>query len=75
MAKKKNPENPEDQVKRFEAEVQKLIDAGELNPTEAESRFNQAIEKIAQDNRAIQSSDLSDIPASHAKDPNDNFNN
>jgi hypothetical protein len=57
MAKKKNQESPEDQVKRFEAEVQRRIDAGELNPTEAENRFDQAMEKIAQDNRAIQNSD------------------
>jgi hypothetical protein len=35
MPKKKLPERPEDQAKRFEAEVQRLIDAGELNPTEA----------------------------------------
>lgn len=43
MAKKKNLENPEDQVKRFEAEVQRLIDAGELNPTEAERELDAAV--------------------------------
>jgi hypothetical protein len=36
MAKKQSPESPQEQAKRFEAEAQKLIDAGELDPIEAE---------------------------------------
>jgi hypothetical protein len=43
MPKKKSLERPEDQVKRFEAEVQRLIDAGELDPTEADERFERAV--------------------------------
>ena len=38
MPKKKNPESPEEQGERFKRQVQKLIDAGELDPTEAEKR-------------------------------------
>lgn len=47
MPKKKQTESPEDQVKRFEAEVQKLIDAGELNPTEADKMFERTVREIA----------------------------
>lgn len=46
MAKKKSPESPEDQVKRFEAEVQRLIDAGELNPIETETKIDNLIRKL-----------------------------
>lgn len=45
MPKKQSAERPEDQVRRFEAEVQKLIDAGELNPTEAEFALDQMLRK------------------------------
>jgi hypothetical protein len=47
MPKKKQEANPEDQAKRFEAEVQRLIDAGELNPIEADERFERTLEQIA----------------------------
>lgn len=48
MTKKKTPkESPEDQVRRFQEKVQELIDAGELNPTEAEDRFERAMTSIA----------------------------
>jgi hypothetical protein len=36
MPKKKHPETPEEQAKRFKAEVARLIAAGELDPDEAE---------------------------------------
>lgn len=42
MPKKQSPETPEEQSERFKHETQKLIDAGELSPTEAET----AIESI-----------------------------
>ena len=49
MARKKQPEeSPEDQAKRFDAEVRRLIDAGELNPTEADKMFERAIGIIVQ---------------------------
>ena len=40
MPKKKNPETPEDQAKRFEREAQKLVDAGLLSPTEGETALD-----------------------------------
>lgn len=42
MPKQKHKETQAEQSARFEAEVQRLIDAGELNPAEAE----EALEKI-----------------------------
>ena len=36
MPRKKVPETPEEQGERFRREAQRLIDAGELNPTEAD---------------------------------------
>jgi hypothetical protein len=39
MPKKKNPETQEQQSARFKAEVERLIAAGELNPTEADVAF------------------------------------
>jgi len=45
MPKKKNPETPEEQSKRFKAEVERLINAGELNPTEADAAFDRLLTK------------------------------
>ena len=42
MPKKKLKETAKEQAKRFQDEAQKLIDAGELNPTEAE----EAVDKL-----------------------------
>lgn len=42
MPKQKRKETQAEQSARFEAEVQRMIDAGELNPTEAAK----ALEKI-----------------------------
>jgi hypothetical protein len=36
VPKKKQTEPPDEQSKRFVAEAQRMIDAGELNPTEAD---------------------------------------
>jgi guanylate kinase len=44
---KKKKESQKDQSKRFLEKVQELEDAGELNPTEAEEKFERAMEKIA----------------------------
>jgi uncharacterized protein YaiL (DUF2058 family) len=46
MPKKKNQESQEDQSKRFKAEVQRLIAAGELNPTEADKAFELLMGKV-----------------------------
>lgn len=43
MPKKKHQETPEEQSERFRKEVQRLIDAGELNPTEADERFERLV--------------------------------
>lgn len=40
MPKKKHPETPEKQAKRFEREAQKLVDAGLLSPTEGETALD-----------------------------------
>jgi hypothetical protein len=43
MPKRKPGMTPEEQRERFKAEVQRLIDAGELNPTEADAAFERAV--------------------------------
>lgn len=43
MQKKKEPENQADQSARFRAEVERLVAAGELNPTEADERFEKTL--------------------------------
>lgn len=43
MPKKKEPESHADQSARFRAEVERLIAAGELNPTEAEGALDRLV--------------------------------
>ena len=43
MPTKKHKETPEDQSIRFRAEVEKLIAAGELNPTEADEALERMV--------------------------------
>jgi hypothetical protein len=45
MPKKKKTETQEEQSARFRAEAEKLIEAGELNPTEADDRLNRLVAK------------------------------
>jgi hypothetical protein len=45
MPAKKNPLSAEDQKKRFEAEVKRLIDAGELTPTEADAALDRLVRR------------------------------
>lgn len=47
MAKKKKEETPEEQFERFRKTVQDMVDAGELNPTEADERFERAMKNVA----------------------------
>jgi hypothetical protein len=47
MPKKKMKETPEEQSARFRAEVERMIEAGELNPTEADERFERLVRKAA----------------------------
>lgn len=43
MPKQKRKETAEEQSARFKAEAQKLIDAGELSPTEAAKRVSELV--------------------------------
>lgn len=43
MPKKKETLTPQEQAARFRVEAQKLIDAGELNPTDADAALDQAV--------------------------------
>jgi polyhydroxyalkanoate synthesis regulator phasin len=48
MPKKKNMESPEDQAKRFREKVEELINAGELNPTDADAALDKLVRRSAQ---------------------------
>ena len=50
MPKKKTKETPEEQSARFRAEVARLIEAGELNLTEADAALDRFVKtsKIAE---------------------------
>ena len=43
MPKKKHKETPEEQSARFRAEVERMIAAGELSPTEAEKALDELV--------------------------------
>jgi hypothetical protein len=43
MPKKKHNETPEEQSARFRAEVEKLVAAGELSPTEADAALDRLV--------------------------------
>jgi hypothetical protein len=47
MPEKKQKETPEEQSRRFHAEAEKLIAAGELSPTEAEAAIDSLVRKQA----------------------------
>lgn len=46
MPKKKARESQKSQSKKFDAEVQRLIDAGELSPTDADEQFEKALRAL-----------------------------
>jgi hypothetical protein len=46
MPRKKPGMTPEEQSRRFRDAAQKMIDAGELNPTEADIAFRRTLGKI-----------------------------
>lgn len=50
MPKKKSKETPEEQSARFRAEVERLIAAGELNPTEADEALDRLVQSSRQPN-------------------------
>ena len=47
MPKKRNQETPGEQSERFRREAQRLIDAGELSPTEADAALDALVRKAA----------------------------
>jgi polyhydroxyalkanoate synthesis regulator phasin len=47
MPKAKNPITPEEQRKRFEEEVQRLINAGELDPEKADAALDDLVRHSA----------------------------
>jgi hypothetical protein len=56
MPSKKHHESQAKQSARFRSEAQKLIDAGELNPTEAEEGFEALLKRTAPAKTAKRSS-------------------
>lgn len=49
MPKAKNPLSPAEQRKRFEAEVARLVKAGELAPTEADAALDKLVRRSRSD--------------------------
>lgn len=49
MPKKKRNETQAEQSARFKAEVEKMIDAGELNPIDAERALDLLVKKAKDD--------------------------
>lgn len=47
MPKKLKPETPNEQGERFKREAQKLVDAGELNPIEADAALDKVVRRQA----------------------------
>lgn len=47
MPKKASAESPAEQSARFKLEAQKLIDAGELSPTDAEAAMDRILQRAA----------------------------
>lgn len=43
MPKAKKKDDPKEQKERFEKAVQELVDAGELNPTEADEKIDRLL--------------------------------
>lgn len=52
MPKKQKQETQKEQSERFKKAVQDMIDAGELNPTEAESRLDALTSRSARTDHA-----------------------
>lgn len=49
MPKKKHQMTQAEQTQRFRVKVQELIDAGELNPTEADARLDQLMKRAVKE--------------------------
>lgn len=46
MAKRKNPESQKEQSERFKKAVVDMVAAGELNPTEADEKFEKLVANV-----------------------------
>lgn len=56
MPKKKHPEKPEEQAARFQAEVERLIAAGELDPEKGDAALDALVRQSEKRGAAGQSS-------------------
>jgi polyhydroxyalkanoate synthesis regulator phasin len=50
VPEKKTKEPPDEQSKRFMEEAQRMIDAGELNPTEARASMDKLVRRLSAKN-------------------------
>ena len=53
MPKKKTAESEAEQSERFRRDAQALIDAGELNPTDAEAGMDGLVKRMGRKDQAI----------------------
>ncbi len=51
MPTKKNVETPEEQSERFKRDARRLVDAGELSPTDAENALDKIVRRAKFDGR------------------------
>lgn len=51
MPKKQNPETPEEQSRRFQGDAQRLVDDGELSPTDADRALDKLVRRAKFDGR------------------------
>jgi hypothetical protein len=51
MPKKQQKETPKEQAARFRDEVERLIEAGELNPTDADDALSRLVNHALRDER------------------------
>lgn len=51
MPKKKNPETPEEQSARFKRDAERLIEAGELSPADADAALDKLVRRQRFDGR------------------------
>ena len=56
MPKKQKTDKPDEQSARFRAEVERMIAAGELNPTDADEAFGRLMNRLKPINSAANES-------------------
>ncbi len=55
MPKKQSRDTPEEQSERFKREAERLINAGELSPTDAEAALDNLVRKSAPPSKSLKS--------------------